>query len=308
MGKNDKAYISGFYCFKDLSQLDALKTQLEHIAIQLQVRGLVILASEGINGTVSCLSLNDLSTFEEEVKKLLQINDLDFKHSQTPVGHPFRIFKIKLRSEIVTLNTPELKPKGECNHLDPEEWNRILKEERDEILLIDTRNWYETKLGKFKGAVDPKISTFSDFPNYLRENNVPKDKKILIYCTGGIRCEKGLLEMKRNGYQKVYQLKGGIIRYLEKFPNDQFEGECFVFDHRVALDQNLQPTQKAKLCPHTGQPATHPITCIRCETPTMIATEVIKEPITGETCSKNCAHQWKVRPGRKGKPQVLAIF
>ncbi|MCB9026786.1 MAG: hypothetical protein H6625_10745 [Bdellovibrionaceae bacterium] len=304
MNAKKTAYISGFYYFKTLNDLDPLKNILEVRAKELGVRGLAIMASEGINATISCLYLENLKLFEDFLRQTLEIPDLTFKHSQSPNGHPFRRFKIKFRSEIVTLNTPELKPQGECHHLTPEEWNRVLKEEKD-FLLIDTRNWYETQMGKFKGALDPKIKVFTDFPKYLETNEIPKDKKILIYCTGGIRCEKGLLQMQQSGYENVYQLKGGILKYLEEYPNDQFDGECFVFDHRVALDQNLNPTQKAKLCPHTGQPANHPINCVRCDSPALIDKENLDDPIKSQTCSKNCAQQWKLRPGKKGKPQLM---
>ena len=125
-----------------------------------------------------------------------------------------------------------------------------------------------------------------------------------MYCTGGIRCEKGKLQLNEMGYVNVYQLGGGILKYIEEYPNDLFEGECFVFDHRVAVDQELNASKKFKLCPHSGQPATIDIVCQRCDSESMIAKEVKDDPIKSITCSKNCAYHWGRRPGKKGPKQV----
>jgi UPF0176 protein len=195
-------------------------------------------------------------------------------------------------------------PDGKNHHLSPAEWNRVMKEETDYV-MIDTRNWYEHKIGTFKGALNPDIEKFTDFPEYIEAQGIEKDKKMLIYCTGGIRCEKGILELQKQGYDNVFQLDGGIINYMKEFPNDQFEGECFVFDHRVALDQNLAPSIKYGLCPHCGQPSEIKIECKRCDSEELICVDCGKEEFKKDTCSKNCAYQYELHPNKKGAKQIV---
>ncbi|RYZ75434.1 MAG: hypothetical protein EOP06_32390, partial [Proteobacteria bacterium] len=241
-------YVTTFYKFQHLADPEATKLSLENQALAFDVRGLIIIGSEGFNATISCASPEGFESFKSFIREYFQSADLLFKDSRSHKA-PFRRFKVKIREEIVTLGTPELAPESANNHhLSPAEWDRVLKEEKD-ILLIDTRNWYETKIGTFKGAVNPLIDKFTEFPDYVEKNEIPKDKKMLIFCTGGIRCEKGILELQRQGFNNVFQLEGGIINYLKEFPDQEYEGECFVFDHRVALDQKLEPTEKYGLCP-----------------------------------------------------------
>ncbi len=297
-------YIAAFYRFTKLENLEQIQKDLEQIAEKLKVRGLFILGNEGINSTVAAPSEPALSEFKQWLTTYFKISDLIFKNSYAPSA-PFRRFKVKIRDEIVTLGTPELMPDVPQNHhLTPTEWNQVMKEESD-FLMIDTRNWYETKIGTFKGAVNPGIDQFTDFPKWLDEQHYPKDKKMLIFCTGGIRCEKGILELQRQGYDQVYQLEGGILKYIEEYPNDQFEGECFVFDHRVAVDQKLEPSSKYKLCPHCGQPSEVKITCKRCDSEALICVDCDKKAWVQDTCSKNCAHHFELHPGKKGHKQFV---
>ncbi len=297
-------FVSTFYKFLHIKDVEGTKKALEDRAEQLGMRGLVILGSEGVNSTVAAPSEEAMELFKAFIRETFNSPEQIFKNSFAPSA-PFRRFKVKIREEIVTLGTPELFPDlAKNHHLTPEEWNKVLKEESD-FLLIDTRNWYETKIGTFKGAINPGIDVFTEFPQWLEEQNYSKDKKMLIFCTGGIRCEKGILELQRQGYNNVFQLEGGILKYIEDKPNDQFEGECFVFDHRVAVDQNLEPSKKYKLCPHCGQPAEIKINCSRCDTETLICEDCSAKPVVKETCTKNCAHQWELRPGRKGPRQAL---
>ena len=125
----------------------------------------------------------------------------------------------------------------------------------------------------------------------------------MIFCTGGIRCEKGILELQEKGYDNVYQLDGGILKYIEEKPNQEFVGECFVFDNRVAVDQELKPTQVYKFCPHCGQPGSVKKVCVRCDTDYQICDKCIEIQVKKDTCSKNCANQWEARPNRKGNHQ-----
>lgn len=297
-------YVTTFYYFKHLENLEDIQKTLEEKAAALKVTGLLILGHEGFNATISAPSLEARNEFQQFIRDYFEVPTLFFKNSESSRA-PFRRFKIKVREEIVTLGTPELVPDlREINHhLPPAEWNRVMKEDKD-VLVIDTRNWYETKIGTFKNAVNPRIDKFTEFPAFVEQNKIAKDQKMLIFCTGGIRCEKGILELQRQGFNNVYQLEGGILNYIEQFPNDQFEGECFVFDHRVAVDQNLKPTLKYGLCPHCGQPSEVKITCKRCDTVEMICVDCEKLPYKGETCSKDCAHHYHLHPERKAPRQT----
>lgn len=297
-------YITTYYRFIPIQDVEKTQKFFEELAEKTNTRGLVILAHEGFNSTVSAKSVADLTAYKNGVLNYFGLSELNFKDS-TSDRSPFRRFKVKIRSEIVTLGTPELvPPEGQNFHLSPTEWNNVLKNEKD-FLMIDTRNWYETKIGTFKGAVNPMTDQFTDFPKFMESQNVSKDKKVLIFCTGGIRCEKGILELHKQGYKNVYQLYGGILNYLQEYPHDQYEGECFVFDHRVAVDQDLKPTKQYDLCPHCGQPGKTELDCKRCDTHAMICEDCAKIEWKKETCSKNCAYQYELHPERKAPRQVL---
>ncbi|OFZ32040.1 MAG: hypothetical protein A2622_12480 [Bdellovibrionales bacterium RIFCSPHIGHO2_01_FULL_40_29] len=298
-------FISTFYKFTPIANPDDFKIFLENLALRTDTIGLIIIGTEGFNATVASTSTAGLNQFRNEILKKLEIPDLMFKDSQSQKP-PFRRFKVKIREEIVTLGTPELVPNTDKNHhLTPTEWNHVLKNEKD-VVVIDTRNWYETKIGTFKTAINPMTDQFTEFPQFMDQNNLDKEKKVLIFCTGGIRCERGILELQRKGFKDVYQLEGGILNYLKEYPNDQFEGECFVFDHRVAVDQSLQPTIKYHLCPHCGQPAEIPVDCKRCDTHAFICDDCEKLEWKNVTCSKNCAYQLELHPDRKGAHQPLS--
>lgn len=297
-------YVTTFYKFLTLTDVPAVQKDLEAKAEELNVKGLVILGTEGFNSTCAAPSAESFAAWKQFIRDYFQLPELFFKDSESHKA-PFRRFKVKVREEIVTTGIPEIMPpEGKNHHLSPEEWNRVLKEESD-FVMIDTRNWYEYKIGTFKGAMNPNIEKFTDFPEYIEQQGISKDKKMLIFCTGGIRCEKGILELQKQGYDNVFQLEGGIINYMKEFPNDQFEGECFVFDHRVALDQNLQPSTQYGLCPHCGQPSEVKITCKRCDSEELICVDCAKLEFKQDTCSKNCAHQYKLHPGKKGPKQLV---
>ncbi len=299
-------FITTFYQFLPLENHLEMKSFLEDLAVKTETLGLTILGSEGINSTIASKTKAGLETFKSEVLKKLKLKDLLFKDSNSEKA-PFRRFKVKIREEIVTLGTPELiPPPGKNKHLTPAQWNEVLKNEKD-VLVIDTRNWYETKIGTFKNAVNPRTDQFKDFPKFMEQNNYDKEKKVLIFCTGGIRCERGLLELERQGFKDVHQLEGGILNYIQHYPDDQFEGECFVFDQRVALDQKLKPTVKYNLCPHCGQPATIAITCKRCDSSAHLCDDCEKLDWKNATCSKNCAYQLELHPDRKGTRQDLYL-
>ncbi|WP_409477255.1 rhodanese-related sulfurtransferase [Pseudobdellovibrio sp. HCB154] len=295
-------FITTFYKFLPIADVEGTKTWFNSLAEKHQIKGLIILAAEGFNSTVSAKSKENLENFKKDLLANFGLTELNFKDSLSDKS-PFRRFVVKIRPEIVTLGTPDLvPPEGINRHLTPTQWNEVMKNEKP--IIIDTRNWYEYKIGTFKGALNPKTEKFTEFPAYMDSQNISKDQKVLIFCTGGIRCEKGILELTEKGYSNVYQLDGGILNYLKEYPNDQYEGECFVFDHRVAVDQDLKPTVKYTLCPHCGQPGNTPIDCKRCDTHDHICEDCAKIEWKKDTCSKDCAYHYKLHPDRKAPRQV----
>jgi UPF0176 protein len=296
-----KFFITTFYKFITIKPED-LKTTQEHFKSfgkNRDIKGLMLLATEGINSTVCAPSENSLNELKNEVEKYF--GKIDYKDSTAP-KQVFRIMKVAIRKEIVTLNIPDYVPENHNpKHLSPAEWNETIRNENP--VVVDTRNWYENEIGMFKGAIDLKIDEFTDFKDKFNELNIPKDKKILMYCTGGIRCEKGNKNLQDLGYHNVFQLKDGILKYLEEFPNDLFEGECFVFDERVAVDQKLEPSKKYAFCPHCGQPAKNIQNCKRCDTEFKSCQKCQDEKATHGLCSKDCAYQWG-RFQEKGTKQL----
>jgi len=292
--------VFSFYKFMNLrdDEVATYAKQLQIFGEQNHLEGLIIMGREGINATISGQK-SKLDVFMQQLKMLLGAEDIEIKESLSDFA-PFKKFKVKVRDEIVSLGKPGIRPTSQNNHLSPEEWDKVLSEE--DVVVLDTRNWYETKIGKFAGAIDPNIDEFNEFPEFLKKSDIPKDKKVLIYCTGGIRCEKAIYEMQSQGFEKVFQLEGGILKYIEKFPNKKFSGECFVFDHRVAVDQNLKPSQNFKLCPHCGQPSAHKISCRKCDHEAWICDQCMQEE-SRQTCSKNCAHHYLRKPNVKGHKQ-----
>ncbi len=304
--------IAAFYHFGRVpaDSIENLRIKLENSGRDLGLKGLVIFATEGINGTISGPAREVVLKWLAETSMTLGFPVLDPKWSEAPEA-PFRRFGVRIREEIVTLGKPEVQPlpPKSKTHLSPDQWDEMMTQ--DDVVVLDTRNWYETRIGTFKGAVDPQIEEFSDFSQYVNSKaqtgEIARDKKVLIFCTGGIRCEKAIIEMHQSGFENVYQLDGGILNYLAQKPNQNFEGECFVFDHRVAVDQNLKPSQVYTLCPHCGQPADQAIECIRCETSAKICVTCKSKEQALQTCSKNCANHFRMAPGKKGKPQDLSF-
>jgi len=300
----DRFQISSFYKFFPIRQEDlgVRKLSLETRAARFEVRGLLILAEEGLNGTISG-SFESVRFFEQSLPILFGNGEWEFKRASALV-QPFRDFRVKIRSEIcttkkvphLTLAVSEDFPAGtDKRRLTPQEWQHAL--ENEDVYLLDVRNHYETALGIFRGAVDPGISNFSEFREAAKRLEIPKDKKVLMYCTGGIRCEKAMTVMEDLGYSDTYQLQGGILNYLEQYPHREFTGECFVFDGRLAVDQNLEPTKSWKFCPHCGQPGDRLISCELCGERAVIC-ESCSEIAARWTCSRDCRYRLQHHPSR----------
>ena len=251
--------------------------------------GLVLFAEEGTNGTVAGGEVA-IEAFKTFICGLVETEDIRFKNSISEVP-PFHRVSVDIRREIVGLKRPDISPDTTQNHhLSPSEWHEAMVNEQPK-LVIDTRNRYETMAGKFKGAIDPDMNHFSDWGTYLDSADLPKDVPVYMYCTGGIRCEKALIEMRSRGFDQVYQLRDGILGYLAEFPNGEFEGDCFVFDDRVALDKNLKPSGRIGICPGCGMPSEVKKTCDRCDAHYFVCTQC--EAKWGPVCSKQCRDLWR---------------
>jgi UPF0176 protein len=297
--------VSTFYKFQKIAPeaLTALKNNLESWAAEGDLRGLVLIGPEGFNATV-CGASEPMEAFKKKLVNIVEDQKIWFKDSFADFK-PFTRFKVKIKDEIVTIGRPGLVPDKEINfHLDPNEWHQAMEEE--DVIVVDTRNAYETEIGKFKNAVDLKIDDFQEFTKKFVDLGVDKNKKILIYCTGGIRCEKAILELHEQGYKNVYQLNGGILNYIEQKPKGLWEGECFVFDHRVAVDSNLEPSKRYGLCPHCGQPGEEKIECRQCGTEQIVCKKCLDASPDKHTCSKNCANHSRL--GNKStRPHLDAL-
>lgn len=285
----------------DASRLTTLQSELESFARTTGLRGLCLIGTEGVNLTVSG-EADVIARFKNFLASQLADEQLTFKDAFA-AKHPFSTFKVKEKPEIVTLGRPDLDPGAAGGgHLSPQEWHEALQD--PETIVIDTRNDYEVDIGRFRGAIDFRLKEFAEFPEAVRNADLDKNKKVLMYCTGGIRCEKAYLAMREQGFEHVHQLNGGILNYLKDFPEQAFEGECFVFDYRVAVDQKLEPSRTYVLCPHCGQPAREKISCVKCDTSAVICTSCAEKNI--RACSKNCAHHVAIG-SRSSKPHQAEL-
>lgn len=238
---SEKTVVAALYRFTRLENFAELREPLLDLMMTNNVRGTLLLAHEGINGTISG-SRADVDTVLTWLRADPRLAELDHKESLVD-QHPFLRTKVKLKKEIVTMGIEGVDPnRAVGTYLSGEEWNRVISD--PETLLIDTRNDYEYEVGTFTGAINPHTKTFREFPDYIREHLDPeKHKRVAMFCTGGIRCEKSTAFLKEQGFDEVYHLKGGVLKYLEETPKDNslWQGECFVFDERVTVDHDLQP-------------------------------------------------------------------
>ena len=239
-----KYLTAALYKFVSLPNYAALRANIHAACEAHAIKGTILLASEGINGTIAGLP-DDVHNVLHFLRSDPQFNgafaDLEHKESYAET-HPFYRMKVKLKKEIVTLGVQGVSPtKKVGKYVKPEDWNALISD--PEVILIDTRNDYEVDIGTFKGAIDPRTTTFREFPAYVAKNlDKTKHKKVAMFCTGGIRCEKASSYMMDQGFDEVYHLQGGILKYLENIAEKDslWQGECFVFDQRVAVKHGLQ--------------------------------------------------------------------
>jgi UPF0176 protein len=235
---------TAMYHFVDLPHFEKLREPLLQFCVGHQIKGTLLLADEGINGTVAG-SENSIHEFLHFLKNdaIFESNFKNLSHKESwSDKHPFYRMKVKLKKEIVTLGVPGVSPtKMVGTYVSPEDWNAIISD--PDVILIDTRNDYEYAIGSFKNAINPETQTFREFPEYVKTHFDPKKhKKVAMFCTGGIRCEKASSYMMSEGFDEVYHLEGGILKYLEKVKPEEslWQGACFVFDQRVAIKHGLE--------------------------------------------------------------------
>ena len=258
--------VAAFYAFTPLEgdTLARLLEELPALAAQGNVLGSVLLASEGVNGTISG-SDEGVGQLLKRLRSDLQLGNAHFERLQVKFSHcdrqVFRRFKARRKKEIVTMGVPSVDPRARVGtYVSPSEWNAVVDD--PDTLLIDTRNRYEVAIGSFEGAVDPGTDSFREFPEWVEKELRPlvesrAPARIAMFCTGGIRCEKASSYLMQNGFPEIHHLRGGILSYLEQIPESasRWRGECFVFDQRVALNHQLHPGQH-RLCHACGLPLT----------------------------------------------------
>jgi UPF0176 protein len=249
--------VAAFYKFVEIDEPQALQASLRELCAGRAILGTILIASEGINATVSGAE-SDIDALIETLATDVRFSDLVVKYSEA-TAHPFQRLKVKIKKEIVTFGVPDARPSvATGTFVEPEEWNALIAD--PDVLVIDTRNDYEFQVGTFERAHNPETRAFNEFPDYVKRALASDPKrKIAMFCTGGIRCEKASAFLLREGFPNVYQLNGGILRYLGRVAPEEslWRGECFVFDERVALEHGVREGHHT-LCSQCGFPIRRP--------------------------------------------------
>jgi len=237
---DDKGFlVAALYRFTPVEDPEALQEPIKQLCDQLHVKGSLLLATEGINGTIAGVE-QDIRECLHSLRQFPEFAELEHKESFAS-EMPFYRMKVRLKKEIVTMGVEGIDPlESVGTYVPPQDWNKLISD--PDTIVIDTRNDYEVAIGTFDGAVDPKTKSFRDFPAWVEANKRSIHKpKVAMFCTGGIRCEKATAFMKQQGFDEVYHLQGGILKYLEEVPQDQslWHGDCFVFDQRVSVQHGL---------------------------------------------------------------------
>ena len=242
MTNKNEILVAALYKFVEIDDLLSLQSNLYEICEKNNIMGTILIANEGINGTISGKT-NEINQTISLLKSDKRFTNIEIKYSSTD-KQPFHRMKVRLKKEIVTIGLPEINPNDKVGtYVKPDDWNDLISDPN--VVVIDTRNKYETKIGSFQNALDPETSSFREFPDWVKKFKSSKEnanKKIAMFCTGGIRCEKASSLMKEEGFEDVYHLQGGILKYLETIDkeNSLWNGECFVFDQRVCLTDELE--------------------------------------------------------------------
>ncbi len=238
MSEANPILVAAYYRFVHLPDYRELREPIRLLAERLGILGTILLAEEGINSTI-CGEPEQVQSYFEELGKDARFRDFEKRLSFCET-RPFLKLKVRLKKEIVRMNIPEADPNhGVGEYVSPADWNDLIRS--PEVVTIDVRNTYETEIGTFEGAIDPRTDFFSEFPKFVSENLKNKDQVIATFCTGGIRCERATAYLRQQGFKNVKHLKGGILNYLEQVSPEEslWKGTCFVFDHRRSVDDSL---------------------------------------------------------------------
>jgi len=297
MPNKNEILVASLYKFVEINDLLSLQDNLYNICEENNIMGTILIANEGINGTIS----GKHNEIKETISSLISDNkfsNIEIKYSSTD-KQPFHRMKVRLKKEIVTIGLPEINPNKKVGtYVKPEDWNELISDPN--VVVIDTRNKYETKIGSFENALYPETSSFREFPDWVKKfknSEENANKKIAMFCTGGIRCEKASSLMKEEGFEDVYHLQGGILKYLETVDkeNSLWNGECFVFDQRVCLTDELE-VGSYKMCFACRMPITEE----------EMLNKKYKEGISCIYCYDKTTKEKKERFGSRQKQILLA--
>lgn len=284
-----------YYKFKQIDDPDSFCKDHKKAIKDLGLKGRVYIGKEGINGTLGGTP-EQVNKYKQLLWSIEGFEETEFK-TDTNDAVPFAKLVCKVRDEIVAIHHNGLNPGEGVNYLSPTEWRQMMENE-DDYVMIDVRNNYESKIGHFEGAVTPDVDNFYDFPQWLDEAGmeIPKDKKVLMYCTGGIRCEKFSVLMKQKGWDDVNQLHGGILKYAREEGGEHFKGKCFVFDDRLVVPVNKNNLEPIATCEITGKPADSYINCANMECNKLFVCSEEGVELMGGCCSEECRKSEYKRP------------
>ena len=282
-----------YYNFTHVEDADRFCKAHKSFCKEIGLKGRIYISSEGINGTAAGTK-KQIESYKEFLCAQPGFENTEFKQDQSDYI-PFAKLICKVREEIVALHKEDVDPKHGGNHLKPQEWRRVM-ESGEDYVMIDVRNNYESVIGHFEGALKPDLENFYDFPKWLEEANIPKEKKVLMYCTGGIRCEKFSVLMKEEGWEDVNQLHGGILNYAKEEEGKHFKGKCFVFDDRLVVPVNPKDLAPIAHCEITGKPADTYVNCANMQCNKLFVCSEEGADIMDGCCCEECKKSEYKRP------------
>lgn len=282
-----------YYHFYKIENAEKFCKEHKKFMSENGLKGRVYMGNEGLNGTLAGTP-EQIEAYKKYVWSLEGFEEIEFKTEESDVI-PFAKLVCKIRDEIVSIHVDELNPKDGGRYLSPSEWRETM-ESGEDYIMIDVRNNYESKVGHFKGAITPDVENFHEFPKWLDEADLPKEKKVLMYCTGGIRCEKFSVLMKEKGWDDVNQLHGGILKYKHEEGGEHYKGKCFVFDDRLVVPVNEGDLQPIARCEITGQPADSYINCANMECNKLFVCSEEGAHLMEGCCSEECKNSEFKRP------------
>jgi len=282
-----------YYNFTEVSDPESFTLEHKKVLNNLGVKGRVYISQEGINGTLAGTQ-EQMEKYKNYLRSLDGFHDTEFKTDLSD-EIPFAKLICKVREEIVAIHVDGLDPADGGRYLEPSEWREYMESDADYV-LIDVRNNYESEVGHFEGAVKPDVDTFYEFPEWLEKTDIPKQKKVLMYCTGGIRCEKFSVLMKKKGWNDVNQLHGGILRYAKEEGGKHYKGKCFVFDDRLVVPVNKNNLEPIARCEITGNPADSYINCSNMDCNKLFICSEEGAQLMEGCCSEECLKSEYKRP------------